>query len=333
MKRNNGRTARRAQLRRISQISERIKSGDFPNCVQMSDEMEVSLKTIKRDVEFMRDELELPIEFDRTRKGYYYTRAADKHFEATFGARAVQELVEANHAISQYVGTPIEKLMREAFQQMKQDLGLGEIVTDTFHGALSFRPFAPMKIDIKALQTVAAAVRRKRGLQFQYKIPGSGTEEERSGFPYHISCINHARYLFLYCLRDRAVQTFPVYLLRSPVMTPRHFNAPKHFDPDEYLRGRLIVAAGTENHEVIVELDAWATEVIRHRQLPAITNFIELPDRRSRVHLRLSTLEEIERWVLVLGTHATVLEPPVLRERLRAIAQELAKRYGALAPV
>jgi hypothetical protein len=112
-------------------------------------------------------------------------------------------------------------------------------------------------------------------------------------------------------------------------MTAKRFSGPKNFDPDKHLRGRLIVAAGTEDHKVVVELDAWATEVMRNRQVPAVTEFIELPGRCSRVHLRLTTLEEIERWVLVFSTHATVLEPPALVERLRRTTQELAKRYGA----
>jgi hypothetical protein len=44
---------------RMMQIHERIKSGKFPNCVGMSNEMGVYLRTLKRDVEFMKERLKM----------------------------------------------------------------------------------------------------------------------------------------------------------------------------------------------------------------------------------------------------------------------------------
>jgi predicted DNA-binding transcriptional regulator YafY len=59
-------------------IHDAIQSGRYPNCAELSVEMEVSHKTTKRDVEFMRGEMSLPIEFEPHRKGYYYSRPVDK---------------------------------------------------------------------------------------------------------------------------------------------------------------------------------------------------------------------------------------------------------------
>lgn len=42
--------------------------------------------------------------------------------------------------------------------------------------------------------------------------------------------------------------------------------------------------------------------------------------------MRLSGLEEVERWVLSWGTKATVISPPALAERIRNIARELCQR-------
>ena len=41
----------------------------------------------------------------------------------------------------------------------------------------------------------------------------------------------------------------------------------------------------------------------------------------------LTGLEEVERWVLSWGTHATVIAPPDLADRVRSIATTLAQRY------
>lgn len=67
----------RPPLRRMVEIHKAIQSGHYPNCAGLALEMEVSHKTAKRDVEFMRDELNMPIEFDPHRKGYFYLRPVD----------------------------------------------------------------------------------------------------------------------------------------------------------------------------------------------------------------------------------------------------------------
>jgi biotin operon repressor len=45
----------------------------FPNCRKLAHELEVSEKTIQRDIEFMRYQLGLPIEYDQLHFGFVYT--------------------------------------------------------------------------------------------------------------------------------------------------------------------------------------------------------------------------------------------------------------------
>ncbi len=55
-------------------IHQALQSNKYPNTVRLSRELEVSGKSIQRDLEFMRDRLNLPIEYDKARYGYYYTQ-------------------------------------------------------------------------------------------------------------------------------------------------------------------------------------------------------------------------------------------------------------------
>jgi proteasome accessory factor B len=45
----------------------------FRCCRKLADELEVSTKTIQRDIDFMRDQLGLPIEYDQLHFGFIYT--------------------------------------------------------------------------------------------------------------------------------------------------------------------------------------------------------------------------------------------------------------------
>jgi hypothetical protein len=63
----------RTVLERISIIHYEIEAAAFPNATTLSRVLEVSTKSIQRDLEFMRDRLCLPIEYDVHRWGYYYS--------------------------------------------------------------------------------------------------------------------------------------------------------------------------------------------------------------------------------------------------------------------
>ncbi len=63
----------RPPLERMLRIHQAIQSGQYPNAVSLARDLEVSSKSIHRDFEFMRDRLQLPLEYDNDHKGYYYT--------------------------------------------------------------------------------------------------------------------------------------------------------------------------------------------------------------------------------------------------------------------
>jgi hypothetical protein len=55
----------------------------------------------------------------------------------------------------------------------------------------------------------------------------------------------------------------------------------------------------------------------------------ESPKRLLRLRLRLHNLKEVERWVLSLGAHATVVRPCAMKKRLAKVGGAFAKRYAS----
>ena len=71
MKRN------KTQLHRLFALDSLIRDGKYPNALTFAMDWEVSQKTVQRDIEFWRDRAGAPLEYDRVRKGYYYTQPWD----------------------------------------------------------------------------------------------------------------------------------------------------------------------------------------------------------------------------------------------------------------
>jgi predicted DNA-binding transcriptional regulator YafY len=109
-------------------------------------------------------------------------------------------------------------------------------------------------------------------------------------------------------------------------MESERFVRPKDFNPDEYLGRSLGVMKGDQDYEVVIEFDSYGTDLVRARKWNG-GKFKELADGRSELRLRLSGLEEIERTVLSWGTHARVVAPPELVERIKRMAREIGSKY------
>ncbi|MFN7141000.1 MAG: WYL domain-containing protein, partial [Limisphaerales bacterium] len=62
----------RLMLERMREIHFLIYTQTYPTSPSLGEHFGVGEKTIDRDIEMMRDRLNLPIETDRAKGGYYY---------------------------------------------------------------------------------------------------------------------------------------------------------------------------------------------------------------------------------------------------------------------
>ncbi len=318
---------------RMMRLHQLIKDGKFPNCGSLAREFEVSTRTLKRDVDFMKCRLKLPIEYDSRRYGFYYSEPVDQFPSLAMSEAEVFALLVAHKAIAQYQGTPFEKPLQSAFQKLSGQLDQSaRLSLSGLDDVLSFRPFAPEDTDLETFQILTRGLQEHRAVKFHYKNLGAPKAQRRHVHPYHLACIENHWYLFAFDLKREAMRTFVLTRLSQPELTSERFTLPKKFDPNEYLRGSFGVFKGGDDYEVVIEFDAWATDLLRGRWWHASQKLIELRNGSSRLRMRLNNLEEMERWILGWGTHATVVRPQALVERIRKIADELRKRYLANEP-
>ncbi len=319
----------RAPMERMLRLHQLLQNQEYPNCSTVGRELELCTRTIKRDLDFMKYRLDLPIEFDARRHGYYYTRPVEQFPGVAVTEAETFALLVAHKAIAQYHGTPFARPLETAFRKLTGQLDQTVRFTlGNLDEVLSFRPFAPEDADLETFQIVTRALQGRRGLKFLYRKAGAAKAQWRRVHPCHLACIENHWYLFAYDLRRQDMRTFVLARLSRPELTPEHFTLPRKFDLNEYLRGSFTVFKGAGDYEVVIDFDAWATDLVRGRRWHPTQQFTELPKGCSRLGLRLNNLEEMERWVLSWGNHAKVVEPKALEARLCRTATELQRRYA-----
>lgn len=318
----------RPPLKRMMRMHQLIQNGELPTCPAVAKEFEISTRSVKRDVEYMKDSLNLPIEYDRVRGGFYYTKPVHAFPTVAVTEAEVFALFVAQKAIAQYQGTPFQAPLEAAFRTLTGQLDQSaQFTMSNLDGVLSFRPFAPEDTDLAVFQTITRAIQERRAVRFLYRNLGASKAQRRHVRPYHIACIENHWYLFAFDIDRGAMRTFVLTRLREPVLTGERFTIPQKFNASEYLRDSFSAFKGDQDYEIVVDFDAWAADLLRGRKWHASQRITELPSGGMRLSMRLSSLEEADRWVLNWGTHATVVRPQALVERIRATAKELSDRY------
>ncbi len=107
----------RPPLERMMRMHERLKAGRYPNCRKLADELEVSSKTVQRDIDFMRYRLGLPIEYDQLHFGFYYTEPVASFPNVEISEGELVALYVGQKALAQYKGTSFEAPLSTAFSQ------------------------------------------------------------------------------------------------------------------------------------------------------------------------------------------------------------------------
>ena len=318
----------RPPLERMMRFHNLIKEESFPNCTKLAQEFEVTVRTVMRDLDFMRDRLMLPIEFNTQRNGFFYTEPVEQFPQLPFSEAEIFALLVAHKAVAQYRGTPFEQPLALAFKRLTGQLdSSARYSLNNLDEALSFRPFAPEDNDLDTYEVLTRALKDRRVVKFQYRNLDADKAQTRMVHPYHLACVDNHWYLFAFDVKRQAMRTFALPRLKSPEITTERFTIPKKFNLSEHLKGSLTVFKGEDDYEVVVDFDSWGADLIRGRKWHASQEITELPKRMLRLRLRLNSIEEAERWVLSWGAHATVVRPQALANRLCAIALALQSRY------
>lgn len=321
----------RPPIERMLRIHEELRRGAFTNCTKLAERLEVSRKTIVRDVAFMRDRLDLPIEFDPRINAYRYTHPVSAFPTVQVTEGELLALLVARKALEQYRGTPFHRQLEASFEKLAG--GLRDRITFSPADELrsvSFRNTGLGRADLAVFNTLSTAVLRQLEVEFEYRKPGSRREERRRVRPYHLTHRENLWYLIAFDPGRAALRTFALPRISGAELTEARFVRPEDFSPEAFFANALGVLGGPGDFTVVIRFTATVADRVREREWQESQIRRDLPDGALELTLRLGALAEVEGWVLGWGADAEVLRPTELRRRLAATAGRLASVYGSI---
>ena len=288
---------------------------------ELADRLEVSGRTIRRDIERLRL-LGYPVESLTGPAGGYRLRA---------GSAMPPLLLDDEEAIAIAVGlrtaarasvTGIEETAVRALVKLEQVLPAHLRRRVGALGAATVTlPVTGPTVDPQHLTVIAAACRDSECIRFGYRSR-DGTDSRREVEPH--SLVNHGRrwYLIAWDRRRDDWRTFRIDRLAKPASTGVRFMRRSLPAKDAAAYIEQSITGAPHRYEGRVTLHAAAEEVTS--RVPAHWGVIEPIDART---CEYRTGDDDLRWlalrIAMLGVDFEVHEPPELADHLRALASRL----------
>ena len=316
-------------MERMLRIHQAIQSGKHPNAVSLAHELEVSSKSIHRDLDFMRDRLELPLEFSPAHNGYYYTEEVSAFPTLQITEGELFALLVAEKALQQYRGTTFERPLLSAFRKMAAALpDTISLNLADWEQTISFRTSAEPILNLENFDTLAKATAQRRQLQLTYRKPGRRETELRLVDPYHLANINGEWFLFAWCHLRQDIRTFVPARIQAVKFTGKTFVRPQKFSLKKRLRDSFGVQSGQGQFEVVIQFNEMVADYIREKKWHESQELRELPDGGVELRMKLSSLAEVERWILGWAGNARVLQPPELAASVKQSAENILRNFA-----
>ncbi len=315
------------QHARLLFIDKRLGGGRYPNCRQLAEEYQVSSKTIQRDLDYMRYQLDAPIAYSAQHRGYHYTEASYKLPAISIKESDLFAIYLVEKLLEQYQGTPIYHNLCSVFRKIEDSLP-EKITMDPGEDSSRFTvlPASTTMIAPGIWETVTSALRLSRRLQVRYQTPGNPAQV-RELDPYHGVRFEGDWYLVAYCALRQEIRTFSLARMMAVEMLADEFAIPADFDFRRLTGSHFGVHWSDALYEVRIWFAAEVAGYVLERRWRPSQKIEEQGDGSLVLSMTVNHLLELKRWVLSWGSAARVLAPEGFRADVARSVRELSELY------
>ena len=306
---------------RLYKIDAMLNRKPFVHVQEFLDELEVSLATFKRDLEYMRSRLHAPIEYDAASNGYHFaTRSVGNKYALPglwFNAEEVYALLTMQHLLRSLGPGLLTPHVEPLLSRLKLLLDNEGFSMESVEKRIKiFNPTARVS-QSEHFQPIAMAVVKQQRLVIGHHNRQRNETLEREVSPARLTFYKGTWYLDGYCHVRQAVRSFGLDAIVSVRMTTDKAKAVSSKDIAKHLDAGYGIFAGDELEvaelEFAAEVAQWVSKEAWHPEQVG-TN---LENGRYLLRVPYSQPDELAMDVMRYLPHVTVNGPKSLKEYVR----------------
>ncbi len=315
----------RLKFERFFWFHAQVKRARFPNTRNLVETFEVSERTAQRDIDFMRDRLDAPLEFDRSRNGYRYTDDAYEIPASWIDEDSLLSLALAARLASTIPDTAVkEDLCRLIGRMLRLSRHEEYACLDRLGDKISVKNIEYARVDEQFFRLIVQALFDDRSLRITYCSPHSGAVSERIVQPLHLMHYMGSWHLLAWCAAREAIRDFALARLQAVALADTPVQVPLDLPPiKEYTRRHFGIMQGETATIVTLRFSPHIAPRIREQIWHPDQQTTPKPDGSLLLSFPTADFRELTRNILSYGAEVRVVEPAELRELVRGEIEKM----------
>lgn len=314
-----------SQMERIACIHRMLGKNRAVPLQKMMEELEVSRPTIKRDIQFMRDRLYAPLEYDRARKGYCYRqpeadRDGDAGETASFQLPGVWLTSEEMHALllmrdflAQLDSRLLADVLAPAVEKIESLLAAGKVNQKDLRRRFRMIVARHRPVDDQIFRIVSTGVLRRRRLQLNYFSRSRGEILHRTVSPQRLIWYSSNWYLDAWCHLREDFRSFSLDAIRGATLLREKADDYPQDVLDARLGAGYGIFAGSPDKTAVLRFRLPAARWIEREEWHPKQRLLPLAGNEVRLEVPYSDPRELVQDILRFIPDVVVEAPESLR--------------------
>ncbi len=307
----------------------KVKSGRYPNAKSLTGKFEISSRTAQRTIEFMRDRVQAPLEYDFHRRGYYYPDNTYELPSLWFNEDNIAALSLAVRLASSIPDTDAKNKLCNLLEEISRRQAPAESMSwRDISEKISVKNIEYAQVNQKHFAEVVSALFQNRPLQITYYSPHTDKKTERTVLPLHLIQYMGSWHMIAFCALRNDMRNFALSRIRSVSRTNHKIRLSRSLPSiKEFTRKHFGIIQGGKTSMICLEfsasVSAWIGEQVWHPEQKLTIR------KNGSLLLRfpVADFKELIRRILSHGSHVKVRSPKKLADEVKAEIMKMRTVY------
>ena len=282
-------------------------------------ELEVSLATFKRDIEYMRSRHYAPITWDREQGGYRFEdpQPGAPKYELPglwFSPREAQALLTMEHLLESLEPSLLGAHVKPLKARLSALLSAGDHSAEEVRRRIRVIPFGARRHEPKHFQLVASAVLGRERLKLTYWNRSKDEVTEREVSPQRLVHYRNNWYLDAWCHLRNDIRSFALDAMRDVSMVTGKVKDVSDAELDEVLASGYGIFSGKKVQWATLKFTGAAAKYVSMEEWHSKQKARWEKDGSYVLEVPFSSEKELIMDVLKFGPDAEVVGPKALRD-------------------
>ncbi len=323
---------------RIFDLHRLLKSRRYPvSRDQLLRELECSNATLKRTISYMRDFLNAPIEYDRSRNGYYYPvypggypGGGERIYELPglwFNPSELYALLTIQHLMTQLEPGLLGEQLAPFKARIEQLMAHQRLGNKEFAARVRVLHVAARRHDWKHFQACTGATIQRKKIAIEYFARGNAERTRRIVSPQRICYYRDNWYLDGWCHAREGLRTFAVDRIQSVSAVDEPAKNISNAELDEFLGSAYGIFSGKADNLAVLRFSAESARWVAEEEWHPKQSGKFLDDGRFELQVPYAKDTELIMEIGKYGPDVEVISPPELRLAVRSRLQLALAHY------